>query len=70
VGEVSDIVETQFGDHLIKVTDRKEARTVPFEEAKDQIAKHWKNTKEQQAVNNYIGTLREKAEIEYVKAGT
>jgi peptidyl-prolyl cis-trans isomerase C len=70
VGEVSDIVETQFGYHLIKVTDRKEARTVPFEEAKDQIAKHLKNTKEQQAVNNYIGALREKAEIEYVKAGT
>lgn len=70
VGEVSDIVETQFGYHLIKVTERKEARTVPLEEARDQIAKHLKNTKEQQAVSSFIGTLREKAEIEYVKAGT
>jgi peptidyl-prolyl cis-trans isomerase C len=70
VGEVSDIVETQFGYHLIKVTDRKEARTVPLEEAKDEISKYLKNSKEQQAVNSFIGTLREKADIEYVKAGT
>jgi len=70
VGEVSDIVETQFGYHLIKVSDRKDARTVPFEEAKEEIANYLKNTKEQEAVNSYIGTLREKADIEYVKAGT
>lgn len=70
VGEVSDIVETQFGYHLIKVTDRKEAGTVPLEEAREAIESYLKNTKEQEAVNSYIGTLREKAEIEYVQAGT
>ena len=70
VGEVSDIVETQFGYHLIKITDRKEARTVPLEEAREAIENYLKNTKEQEAVSSYIGTLREKAEIEYVKAGT
>lgn len=70
VGEVSDIIETQFGYHLIKVSDHREARTVPLEEAKDAISSYLKNTKEQQAVNSYIGTLREKADIEYVKAGT
>ncbi len=31
-GEVSDVVTTQFGLHLIKVTDRKPAGTVPLEE--------------------------------------
>ncbi len=70
VGEVSDIVETQFGYHLIKITDRKEAGTVPLEEAREAIANYLKNTKEQEAVSSYIGTLREKAEIEYGKAGT
>ena len=70
VGEVSDIVETQFGYHLIKITDRKEAGTVPLEEAREAIENYLKNTKEQEAVNSYIGTLREKAEIENVKAGT
>ena len=31
-GEISDVVTTQFGVHIIKVTDRKPAGTVPLEE--------------------------------------
>ena len=37
VGQVSGIVTTQFGYHILKVTDKKPARTVPFEEAAPQI---------------------------------
>jgi parvulin-like peptidyl-prolyl isomerase len=36
-GEVSDIVKTQFGYHIIKIEDKKEARQQTFEEVKDQI---------------------------------
>ena len=36
-GQISDIVETQFGLHLIKCVDKKSARPVPFEEAKARI---------------------------------
>jgi len=36
-GEVSDLVRTSFGYHIIKVEDVKEARTKPFEEVKGQI---------------------------------
>ncbi len=32
VGDISDIVTTQFGLHVIKVTDRKAAGTVPLAE--------------------------------------
>jgi peptidyl-prolyl cis-trans isomerase C len=67
--ELSDIVETQFGYHLIKVVDRKEARTVPLEEAKDKIAEYLKSTKEQQAFNTYMEKLRESASIKYAEAG-
>lgn len=38
-GEISSIVETEFGYHIIKVEDVKEARLIPFKEAKNTIIK-------------------------------
>ncbi|MFT4067593.1 SurA N-terminal domain-containing protein [Paraburkholderia sp.] len=40
--EISGIVQTDFGFHIIKVTDVKPAVTRPFDEVKDQIAKDLK----------------------------
>jgi parvulin-like peptidyl-prolyl isomerase len=35
--QVSDVVETQFGLHIIKCVDKKPARAVPFDDARAQI---------------------------------
>ncbi len=39
-GEVSKPVKTQFGYHIIKVNDKKEAREIPLAEVREKIAKH------------------------------
>lgn len=40
-GEVSNIVESDFGYHIIQATDVKPATTKPFDEVKDSIAKDY-----------------------------
>ena len=37
VGEVSDLVRTGFGFHIIKVTEVRQARTIPLDEVRDTI---------------------------------
>jgi peptidyl-prolyl cis-trans isomerase C len=63
-GEVSPIVETPLGYHLIKATDRKPAMTPPFENVKDQLRTALKREKGQQEANAYAAKLREKAKVE------
>ena len=64
VGEVSDVVETSLGYHLIKATDRKPEMTVPFDTLKDQLRNLMKQEKGQQEANAYIAKQREKAKVE------
>jgi peptidyl-prolyl cis-trans isomerase C len=65
-GEVSDVVETQFGYHIIKVTEKKDAGSAKFDEVKDRIQEYLKNQKIQKGVLDYITQLKEKAKIEKI----
>ncbi|PUU94028.1 MAG: foldase protein PrsA [Halanaerobium sp.] len=65
VGEVSaEPVETQFGFHLIKVTDSREAGVREFEEVKSQIKSQLRGQKQNQAFQEFVEGLREDAEID------
>jgi peptidyl-prolyl cis-trans isomerase C len=63
IGEVSGIVETQFGYHLIKVTDKKPARTILFKEVQERLEQHLKNEKEKTEIQSYIENLKKSATI-------
>jgi peptidyl-prolyl cis-trans isomerase C len=63
-GETSDIVETRFGYHLIKVFDKQPEKTMTYAEIKDQLNEHLKKQKLETEVDVYIDNLREGAKIE------
>lgn len=63
-GQISDVVTTPFGYHIIKVTDRKPARVVPFEEVSAKIKDFLGEQKKQQHADAFIDGLKKKAKIE------
>jgi len=65
VNEISDIIETDFGFHIIKVTDKHDARTLPLEEIRDKVTASltWKDQTETLRV--FIEKLRSAVSISY-----
>lgn len=65
-GELSPVVETRFGYHIIKVTGKLPPSTESFEEVKEKISAFLKREKVQQAFAAFMVELRAKARIEKV----
>jgi peptidyl-prolyl cis-trans isomerase C len=65
VGEMSEIVETQFGYHLVKVTDHQDPKEATLDEVKGQIEMLLKREARNAAIGEYVSKLRESAEITY-----
>lgn len=64
VDAVSDIVETDFGYHIIKVTERKEGRTRPLDEVELILREEIAQRKLGEKYEALVKELREKATIE------
>ena len=62
-GEMSGIVQTQFGYHLILVTDRRPEKIINYEEVENKIKQYLKQEKVKQDVELYVKKLRDTAEI-------
>ena len=59
-------VQTQFGYHIIMVTDRAAAGQTPYEKVKNDIKGYLENQKQIEMIDNLTESLKKNAKIEYV----
>ena len=62
--EVSEIVQTRFGYHIIKVVEKKPERKIGYEKIKKRLEEHLKQRKVQEEVGLYLIELKKSAIIE------
>ncbi len=62
--EVSDVVETRFGYHLIKVYDNKPEQNLAYADVKDKIAQRLKQEKVEKDATQYVEILKKDAKVE------
>jgi len=62
--ELSPVVETRFGYHILQLVERQEAQTVPFEQAKNRLGVMLREQKVKEALRAHVEELKTKAKVE------
>jgi len=63
-GTVSDLVETEFGFHIIKVAEKQAARTVPLDEVRPQVEQYLQRMNREQQTDAFVDGLKAKGKVE------
>ena len=63
-GSTSDLVETQFGYHIIRVMEKKEAGTVTIDEVRPQLEQYLQNVNRQREMQAFVDGLKAKGKVE------
>jgi len=64
IGNISDIIKSQYGFHILKVTDKKPEVLKTFEEVKEEIVPTLLSTKQKEAFDNLLEELKSQVTIE------
>ncbi|HLF11864.1 MAG TPA: peptidylprolyl isomerase, partial [Gammaproteobacteria bacterium] len=63
-GEISDVVQTQYGYHIIKVEERRGDEIVAKSEVADRIRTHLQQRKAQASLDALVGRLEADGDVE------
>lgn len=67
VGEISPVFATPFGYHLIKLTERKPATPMPFDDVRDAVLEQMLSERKQEKTRQLVKELQARAKIEEVE---
>ncbi|MEM7602618.1 MAG: peptidylprolyl isomerase, partial [Verrucomicrobiota bacterium] len=63
IGVIGDLVKTDFGYHIIKVTERTDEKTLTYDEVKVELASNLYEKQRSEKIEAYLAELRNSAEI-------
>ncbi len=66
-GDISNVIRTQFGFHIIKLTDKQDAHTIALDEVKDLIANDIRLSKIKEQFNQKVEQITSKYTIEFAE---
>ena len=63
LGEISSVIESSLGFHIIQLTEKKESHVIPLAEVKPEILNHLLKLETEKQLKDYLSGLRKKSEI-------
>jgi peptidyl-prolyl cis-trans isomerase C len=65
-GEIVGPVETEFGYHIVEVTDTREKSTQPLSEVEDQIREQLSTDEQAEEFSAWVQEQKEKRDVKYL----
>jgi peptidyl-prolyl cis-trans isomerase C len=62
--QTSELVESPFGYHIIKVADKQASRTIPFADVQPQIQQYLEGQSREQQTGAFVDSLKAKGKVE------
>jgi peptidyl-prolyl cis-trans isomerase C len=67
-GQISDVIETQYGFHIFKLVEKRDSGNTPFTEVERAIELKLKRAAVERAQTAYLDRLRQKAGVKIIDA--